>query len=230
VETVETSQRAKKAVAISRRAAGKLSYYTSAQGFGVFAPRGWHCLGLNGSSGYSLFVAPQRIEATDLSSLNNKVSDGPAVTVLRRFGDSSGRVQGAQVIARVFPAYQDFIDHLKTLFDVPATWFSYGPYATDRLTYKGNRIVEYETPAHTDGLGTQFSMLSKSDGPINGVVMLIGTTPDLVFLSMRLPADLFELRAAIIFQTSSSMPLDRARASRADMRFTCLQILSCRSD
>jgi hypothetical protein len=28
--------------------------------------------------------------------------------------------------------------------------------------------------------------------------MLIGTTPDLVFLSMRLPADLFELRAAII--------------------------------
>src|SRR5208282_5998832 len=50
-----------RSVQIGRGAARELAYYEAAIGFGVLAPRGWHCLGNSGSSGASLFVSPEPI-------------------------------------------------------------------------------------------------------------------------------------------------------------------------
>lgn len=77
--------------------------------------------------------------------------------------------------------------------------FPSGPYTKDRLNYKGKTIVEYETPAQTDGLGTN-SLVMKGGSPIEGVAILIGKAPDLVRLSVRLPGNLAKLRPEIIRQ------------------------------
>ncbi len=67
-----------------------------------------------------------------------------------------------------------------------ASEFPFGPYPKDKLTYKGDDMVEYETPAHAEGLGTQ-SRLRPNTSPIRGVAMLVGQDPDLLLLSVRLP-------------------------------------------
>jgi hypothetical protein len=59
-------------------------------------------------------------------------------------------------------------------------------------------VVEYGTPPHADGLGTEF-ILVKGDLPILGVAMLVGRDPpDLMLLSVRLPPSFAELASAII--------------------------------
>ncbi|HKV63750.1 MAG TPA: hypothetical protein VJO16_17715 [Candidatus Acidoferrum sp.] len=60
-------------------------------------------------------------------------------------------------------------------------------------------MVEYETPANTEGLGTN-SRLKKNAYPISGTAILIGDTPDLMFLAVRLSPDLTALASAIIQQ------------------------------
>lgn len=67
------------------------------------------------------------------------------------------------------------------------------------LTYKSKTGVEYKTPANTDGLGTQ-SKLKRNGDPVNGVAILTGPTPDLLFLAMRLPPDLAGLASAIMHE------------------------------
>jgi len=59
--------------------------------------------------------------------------------------------------------------------------------------------VEYSTPAQHEGLGTH-SSLKKSDSPIEGVAILVESTPDLMQLAVRLPPDLNRLTSAIIHQ------------------------------
>lgn len=105
----------------------------------------------------------------------------------------------AQIIARVFPAFKSFVISVEK--SDPAAGFSFtsGPYPRDSLTYKSNRVVEFKTPAQTDGLGT-YSWLKKNGSPIEGVAMLVGETPDLVLLSVRLPAALNGLTPTIIRQ------------------------------
>ncbi len=60
-------------------------------------------------------------------------------------------------------------------------------------------MVEYRTPAQTDGLGTQ-SWLPKSDRPIDGVAILVGEDPDLLLLSVRLPSESNALTKVIVDQ------------------------------
>ena len=66
---------------------------------------------------------------------------------------------------------------------------------------KTNEVVEYETPANTDGLGTQ-SRLKKSSDPIRGVEILVGKMPDLAVtsLAVRLSPDQADLISVIIQQ------------------------------
>ena len=79
--------------------------------------------------------------------------------------------------------------------------FPSGPYPGDRLTYKSNEIVEYETPAQTEGLGTHSGMLKKNASPISGVAMLLaGEPPDSLLLSVRLPPGMTDLASIIIRQ------------------------------
>ena len=77
--------------------------------------------------------------------------------------------------------------------------FTAGPYPNDLLNYKSKALVEYQTPAQTEGLGTH-SLLKKNASPIRGVAMLVGPTPDLLLLSVRLPPDQIALTSTILHQ------------------------------
>jgi hypothetical protein len=77
----------------------------------------------------------------------------------------------AQIFARVFPAQRTFVKDLRDLFDFPASDFTFGPFPNDRLILQTDRIVEYETPPHAEGLGTTNTRLKAGDGPIDGIAI-----------------------------------------------------------
>ncbi len=185
-------------VLISGEAAEVLAYYRSSERVGVLAPRGWHCLGVYGSGGEAILVSPDPIERS-LSLGGWHGFTGPAIVVSRRNGDTSGRFDVAEVIARVFPAYRAFVQKVASLFFEPMASFPAGPYPADILTYKGNNVVEYTTRANSEGLGTR-SWLRKNGNPIDGVAILVGETPDLLLLSVRLSGDSTGLVRAIVSQ------------------------------
>lgn len=81
----------------------------------------------------------------------------------------------------------------------PASSFPFGPYPKDKLIYQSKEMVEYQTPANTDGLGTN-SRLKKDADPISGVAILMGQTPDLLLLSARLSRNLADLTPVIVQQ------------------------------
>jgi hypothetical protein len=183
-------------------AAQHLAYYESAQRLGVLAPLGWYCFGIYGSGGNTLFISPQPIDTSHIFSTDSWGLSGPAIELSRRFGSTSGRFNVAEIIARVFPAYKALVIGVMELFDQPAGTYKFGPSPKDRLTYKSKTVVEYLTPAQTEGLGT-FSWLKKNGTPIYGVAMLIGQgtdVPDALLLSVRLPLNLTGLRSAIIHE------------------------------
>jgi len=198
VGSAEAPKGTSTSVPITAQEAQGLAYYESSPGFGVLAPRGWHCFGTYGSGGDALFVSPQPID-TAIFAPGWKGFAGPAIEFTHRFGGTFGRFAVAEVIARVFPAYRAFATHV---MEFPAPQFAFGPYPKDSLTYKGTTVVEYKTPPQTEGLGTHSSLL-KNGSPIEGVAILIGQTPDLLLLSVRLPPDLTGLTSAIVRQVES---------------------------
>jgi hypothetical protein len=183
---------------LSLQEAQKLAYYKSAASAGVLAPRGWFCFGTYGSNGNALFVSPQPIDTAKIFSNGGSGFPGPAIEISHRYGGTSGRFEVAEIIARVFPAYKSFADGvMKEGVGQPLT---FGPYPKDTLTYKSKTVVEYQTPAQADGLGTH-SALKKNSGSIDGVAILVGQTPpDMLLLSVRLSPDQSGLTAAIVRQ------------------------------
>jgi hypothetical protein len=103
------------------------------------------------------------------------------------------------VIARVFPVYKAFVRSVIEEGISTASDYPFGPYPNDKLTYHGDRTVEFQTPAHSEGLGTM-SRLTMNDYPISGVAILRGNTPDLLLLTARLRSDLNDLTPLIIRQ------------------------------
>jgi hypothetical protein len=179
-------------VPITEKAAQSLAYYTAfGQGVGVLGPRGWYCFGLYGSSGSVLFVGPQ---PTDVAKL---FSSGPAIVISHTSGEGSGHYEVAEVIARVFPAFKDSVAAVVDEI-AQAHLFTFDPNANDTLTYKSKRVVEYKTPPQTDGLGTR--SLKKNGSAIEGVAVLVGQAPDLVFLSVRLTPKWNRLTSVIVQQ------------------------------
>jgi hypothetical protein len=199
VGPVEAPRGQREVVAISANTAQRLAYYKSERGFGVLAPRGWHCFGTYGSNGSNLFVSQEPINAADLLSRSWKGISGQAIQVSDRTGDTSGRFEVAKTIARVFPAYSAFVQDVIAEGIEPASSFPSGPYSRDRLTYRNKETVEFQTPANTEGLGTQ-SWLQRNGSPINGVAILFGQEPNLLQLSLRLPPDADDLIHAIVQQ------------------------------
>lgn len=189
----EAPRAAEQRAAISPTAARGLAYYESATELGVLGPRGWNCFGTYGSNGDALFVSPEPVDTANVFSASFA---GPAIEISRRSGDTSGRFDVAQIIARVFPEYRAFATSVMKQFNQS---FQFGPFPRDTLTYKSKSIVEYTTPAQTDGLGT-YSALKKTGSPIAGVAILTGQTPDLLFLAVRLPPDLTGLTPVIVGQ------------------------------
>lgn len=188
---------------IAAEAAQRLACYKSEQGFGVLAPRGWYCFGTYGSNGYVLYVSPQEISTDKLFSSNWSGFAGPVIELAWESGDTSGRFGVAHVIARVFPAYRAFAERVIDEGLEPADSFPFAPYPKDKLLYRNKRVVEYQTPANADGLGTN-SKLKKGANPISGVAILMGQTPDLLLLSVRLPPNLADLTSVIVQQVERS--------------------------
>jgi len=188
-----------KVVPITADLANRLAYYKAEMGIGVLAPRGWHCFCTYGSNGSNLYVSPQPIDSKELFSTTWSSFVGPVIEIVSRNGDTSGRFKVAQIIARVFPAHKEFVGKVIEEGIEPASSFPFGPYPADKLVYKTKEVVEYQTPARKDGLGTN-STLKKNETPISGVAILTGETPDLVLLAVRLSPGPTDLTSAIIQQ------------------------------
>lgn len=188
------------AMKLSLAAAQRLAYYKAENGLGVLAPRGWHCFSTYGSNGSSLFVSPEVIDAANLFSPEWKGFAGPAIQISVVDGGTSGRFQVARVIARVFPSRGQFVRDVIAEGIEPAASFPAGPYPQDKLTYRSKNIVEFETPANTEGLGTA-SRLQTSSKPIRGVAILLSADDtSLSQLSARLPEQDHDLTNTIIQQ------------------------------
>jgi hypothetical protein len=207
VGPVEAPKGESKAVSVAAGTAQQLAYYQAARGPGVLAPRGWYCFGAYGSSGDILYVSPQPIGRETLFSSKVIRFAGPIIEISHEHGDTSGRFGVARMIARVFPAHRAFLRQVIAEDIDSADLFPTGPYPDDKLTYRNTEIVEYQTPAHAEGLGTS-ARLDKDASPIRGVAILTGPAPDLVFLATRLPPELNALVPAIIQQVER----DAARA------------------
>ena len=192
---------------ITERSAERLAYYKAESGRGVLAPRGWYCFLIYGSNGGTLYVAPEEIVSDDLFSATWSGLSGPAIEVVTEFGGTSGRFAVARTIARVFPAHKEFAEGVIKDFLVPAGNFPFDPYPEDTLIYRSNEMVEYQTPANSDGLGTSFG-LKKNASPISGVAILVNETIDdkptdsfdLIQVAIRLPSNLSDLTGVILQQ------------------------------
>jgi hypothetical protein len=199
IERLEAPEGVSRSVPISSADAQALAYYRSADGIGILAPRGWYCEGASGSGGYALFLSPKPVH-NDGSGWQGL--DGPAIEVHHMTSGASGRVEIAQVMARVFPEHRAFAERVLEDFDLQIPTH---PYPRDTLTRRGREIVEYNTPAQTEGLGNFDSWLGKSDLPIRGAAIIINDSArtkdaDLVLLSVRLPPALTGVIPAIISQ------------------------------
>jgi len=186
-------------VPISAAAARRLAYYKAGEDLGVLAPRGWHCFFVYGSSGTTLLVSPDPMDWTIWREYKDVT--GPVVAIHHGYGATGSGVTlaVAPLIARVFPAYAAFVAGVKKTFEFEN--FPSGPYKTDTLSYKNKSVVEYKTPARTEGLGTS-GRIRPGDNSISGVAMLSGKMPepDSLVLSVRLSDKLKVLAPAIIQQ------------------------------
>src|SRR5579884_1412623 len=146
IEVLEAPKATSKSVSIRARYGKALAYYKSADGISVLAPRGWYCQGVSGSGGAALFVAPKPIVT---SSSGWEGLGGAAIEVDDISGENSGRYEVAELIARVFPTYKSFARRVWRDLDSP---LPSGPYPKDTLVYRGKMVVNYRTPARTEGL------------------------------------------------------------------------------
>ena len=193
-----------KAIQMDEKSARRLAYYAAGSS-GVLAPRGWHCFETRGSNGFILFVTPQLI-----NSLPSNVT-GSAIQVSYSDEGTSGRFEAAKIIARVFPTRRAFVRQVIKEGLEPATDFPSGPYLTDQMIYRRDLVVEYRTPPHTDGLGTE-GRLRKNYAPISGVIIENPMGDGyLLHTAIRLPPDADYLAPAIIQQ----FELDNQQASNS---------------
>jgi hypothetical protein len=188
-----------KVVALDRKDAKRFAYYDSERSAGVLAPRGWHGFGTYGLWGSRIIVTPDplKIDASDASDVDAAVCikesryDG-----LRLFG----RWGVAGLIARVFPTQIEYLESVST-DSHPASSYPVGPYPKDKLTYRSDLVVEFETPPHCEGLGE----LTPNDQPIYGVAILDleGEDPTVSLLTVRLMPHNAYLASKIIQQFES---------------------------
>lgn len=190
---------------IPQSAANHLAWYQfnfdkSTPELAILAPRGWHCFGTYGSSGSTIYVAPESVNADQVIFQKNWHGfTGPAIELSLSFGGTSGRFQVAHIAARVLPHYRAFVKKIIAEGFEPASDLHFGPFPADKLTCKSDHLVEFTTPSNAVGLGTQ-SFLLQGPGEITGFAYIGGEDTDLVQLSMRLPPRLTTLAPAIIHQ------------------------------
>jgi hypothetical protein len=116
-------------------------------------------------------------------------------------GGTSGRFAVAHLAARYFPELRGFVHGVISEGIEPVSAFPSGPYPKDRLVARKMGIVEYVTPAHSDGLGTA-GRLKPDDEPILSAAMLLGNSsePSALVASVRLPKGMTDLAPVIIHE------------------------------
>ncbi len=179
----------------------KLAYYEGPDRIGTVAPRGWHCFALIGSDGDFLYVAPESIDAAKL--LDHKHwhgFTGPAIQLSAILGDTSGRMEVAPIVARVFPKYRSYVESIIAEGFELAKDFPVVPYPTDKLHYENDHVVDFTTPPNTKGLGTA-SWLLPDNLPISGIVLYDPSQDgdhEMNQLFVRLPPSMQELSPFIV--------------------------------
>ena len=192
-------------VELGENVSQRLAFYRAQLSPGVLAPRGWQCAGLMGSSGSFLLVAPHLPPLKDFVTAYHNLP-GPAVIAEENFGGTSGRFAVAEVLARIFPTWRAFVRSVETN-DYGGTFHPvFRPYPADILTRKSDRIVEFATPASSDGLGTDW-WLRKGQMPVRGVLIIEGDGQDITLATVRvrLPDQLADLTGPIVSRFERSL-------------------------
>jgi len=180
--------------------AAHLAYYAS-ENLGVLAPRGWRCFGLAGSNGSILIVTPER-HGSELLEPGVPIK-GPAVEVIARDGETSGRFEVADAAAGLFPAAEAFVRQVAAEGLEPIK--PWKPTSSDQITSRSAKRVEYVTAAGGQGLGTQ-GRLVPSGAPIHGAIMLeADDEPGLMMLAVRLGPEQVRLASVIIQQVEAHL-------------------------
>lgn len=193
-----------KQLAIPASLTAQLAYYQAAQGPGILGPRGWFCFATYGSGGGSLFLTPTLHKDEFFFSDRGPHLSGPAIQYIALEGGTSGRFGVALIAARVFPKYLEFVKKVMAEDVEPKSDFHFGPFPTDRLSYKSDHLLEFTTQSNSVGLGTQ-SWLAKGPGDITGFAWIGGEDTDVLQLDMRLPAALSPLGSIIIRQAEQEL-------------------------
>ncbi|MBB6253573.1 hypothetical protein [Nitrospirillum iridis] len=183
---------------VSAKMVARLAYYRADFGeLGVFAPKGWHCFGLYGSSGSQLVVMAKPPASRNLFKAIEHI-DGPAIHLSLIEGGTSGRFEVARIVARVFPIAQDFVEQVVAEGIEEKSAFPQGPYPTDIIVRHGPTSVDFVTPAGQEGMGTHHSWLPKGDQPITGSILLFPDDDmDARVLAFRLPPESRDLGTVI---------------------------------
>ena len=154
-----------------------------------------------------------------VATLRSTGFKGRAVIYNYTNGFTSGREEVAEVILRVFPAHMKFArDAAAVVDDRPRPHFL-GPYPQDRLRYLSGEAVEFETPAHREGIGTLQSHLRPDDQGFLGAHLLVrdrGDCCDLVSIAVRLPSTDRTLASTIIQPVERDMLLSRQSTEACD--------------
>ena len=204
-----------KEVQVPASIAKKLAYYKSEATSGVLAPRGWYCFGAYGSSGATLFAAPEpfQMDPDHPFAGFSKGFMGPVIELEDTEAGGSGSYGVARVLAHAFPRQKGFMEGVKRdIQDMVelARDLEVGPYPGDRLVRKTDQIVEFRTPPHSEGLGT-LGRLKKDRGWIDGVALIQRPTPNLRFLNVRLPPVMGYLSNYIVRQVELEWNQDSAK-------------------
>ena len=127
--------------------------------------------------------------------------EGPGIELAVSLAGTSGRLEVAPVAARLFPQAKKYLAEVSAFMKDMGMPYRYPnrPWPKDRIKRIRQDIVEYSTPAESEGLGTQSWL--KRGGPIQGVAILAaGDEPDLTLLSVRLPPNMAALAPVIVRQ------------------------------
>ncbi|HEY0014012.1 MAG TPA: hypothetical protein VGB79_14315 [Allosphingosinicella sp.] len=162
-----------------------LAYYGS-HDLRVLAPRGWHCIGLQGSNGLRLIVTPEPRTAAEFRN-GTGILAGPAVEISHAYGGTSGRSEVAAAVARYFPAYRRYVRRVERM-QLGEGPFATAPWPRDRVERAGATRINFVTPAGAPGEGTHWLFAPGSE--ITGTMLLLpGDEPDLITVRVRLPAE-----------------------------------------
>jgi hypothetical protein len=181
----------------------------------VLAPRGWACRStVTELKGVAMIVAPEVSTAGPLDILS-----GPAVIA---WNDQSEATVAAYA-GRYFPEHLAPLAANQTIGAASSSGLM-PRYPTDTIRYRGDLVLDYLTPAHHAGLGSQTSLPGGSlpSLPSYGLLALSNLPRGeggIVNITVRLPASLAFVHGAIIKSFAACLPNDNTVACESGGAF-----------